>query len=475
MLRRAGRCTSAGAAGCDRRGARRAPARRGRRARDAARTRSGCWSSSTRTRRRCPTGCKHLVVYALQGRYEVDGDRHRAPRATRSSCAARPPARATTSSSPSAATARSTRPPTGSPARRRRSPCLPGGSNNVVRQDARDPHRRRRRHRAPAAARRPLGAARGRPRARQRPLVHVRRRRRARRQRRRARRRQPAAQGALRPLVLRRGARSRRSCAATSSTRRGWRSRSTAAPLRGRERVRPERRAVHVLRRPRRSTLVEGARLDSGDLAGVVLTRARPVRRADGHVPRAVRRGPDRQAPRRSRVRPAFARVDGALASTAGPFPIQVDGDHIGDETRRRFTVGAGRAAGRQLSVADAAAGPARPIGAAAVCARRRSIAQRRRRHHDDDQAWRCHRRCRIGCCESRPPHRWCGRSSRRVTARRVLRPRAGRRGATVPSALDAVTASSSAARSSIRRPACERRTLAGRCGEQRRSAAPRT
>ena len=46
----------------------------------------------------------------------TSGGRHRRPRATRSSCAARPRTRATTSSSPSAATARSTRPPTASPA-----------------------------------------------------------------------------------------------------------------------------------------------------------------------------------------------------------------------------------------------------------------------------------------------------------------------------------------------------------------------
>ena len=73
---------------------------------------------------------KHLVVYALQGRYEVDAVDTQA-RATRSSCVARPRARATTSWSRSAATARSTRPPTGSPAPQTPLTCLPGGSNNV--------------------------------------------------------------------------------------------------------------------------------------------------------------------------------------------------------------------------------------------------------------------------------------------------------------------------------------------------------
>ena len=65
--------------------------------------------------------------------------------------------------------------------------CLPGGSNNVFAQDARDPQRPRRRDRAPALAARPLGAAARRPRPRQRPRVHVRRRHGAGRQRRRAR------------------------------------------------------------------------------------------------------------------------------------------------------------------------------------------------------------------------------------------------------------------------------------------------
>ena len=61
------------------------------------------------------------------------------------------------------------------------------------RQAARHPDRRRRRHRAPAAPGRPLGAAHGRPRDRQRPLLHVRRRHGPGRQRRRARGQQPGA------------------------------------------------------------------------------------------------------------------------------------------------------------------------------------------------------------------------------------------------------------------------------------------
>jgi BRCT domain type II-containing protein len=58
---------------------------------------------------------KNLVVYALQGRYDVQAVDTQA-KGTRSSCAARPRTRATTSWSPSAATGPSTRPPTGSSA-----------------------------------------------------------------------------------------------------------------------------------------------------------------------------------------------------------------------------------------------------------------------------------------------------------------------------------------------------------------------
>jgi diacylglycerol kinase family enzyme len=83
--------------------------------------------------------------------------------------------------------------------------------------------------------------------------------------------------------------------------------------------------------------LVEGARLDSGDLAGVVLTRARPY-----DVPTVTFRalsGAARIAKHRgiaalSGIREATIRsVDGR------PVPLQVDGDHIGDETVAELSV----------------------------------------------------------------------------------------------------------------------------------------
>jgi diacylglycerol kinase family enzyme len=86
--------------------------------------------------------------------------------------------------------------------------------------------------------------------------------------------------------------------------------------------------------------LVEGARLDSGDLAGVMLTRARPY-----DVPTVTFRalsGAARIAKHRG-IR-AFAGVrEATVRSTDGrPVPLQVDGDHMSDETVAELSVGAG-------------------------------------------------------------------------------------------------------------------------------------
>ena len=86
--------------------------------------------------------------------------------------------------------------------------------------------------------------------------------------------------------------------------------------------------------------LVEGARLDSGDLAGVMLTRARPY-----DVPTVTFRalsGAARIAKHRgiaalTGVRSATIRsVDGR------PVPVQVDGDHMSDETVAELSVSPG-------------------------------------------------------------------------------------------------------------------------------------
>jgi diacylglycerol kinase family enzyme len=86
--------------------------------------------------------------------------------------------------------------------------------------------------------------------------------------------------------------------------------------------------------------LVEGARLDSGDLAGVMLTRARPY-----DVPTVTFRalsGAARIAKHRGIA--ALAGVHSAtIRSVDGrPVPVQVDGDHMSDETVVELAVAPG-------------------------------------------------------------------------------------------------------------------------------------
>src|SRR4051812_2140845 len=86
--------------------------------------------------------------------------------------------------------------------------------------------------------------------------------------------------------------------------------------------------------------LVEGARLDSGSLAGVVLIRARPY-----DVPPVTFRalsGAARVAT--SRAIDAFGAFSEAVVRShdGRPIPIQVDGDHIDDVVEARFSVAPG-------------------------------------------------------------------------------------------------------------------------------------
>jgi diacylglycerol kinase family enzyme len=83
--------------------------------------------------------------------------------------------------------------------------------------------------------------------------------------------------------------------------------------------------------------LVEGARLDSGDLSGVVLTRANPV-----DVPTVMFRalsGAARIA-RHRRVEALAGVTSATVRSLDGrPVPFQVDGDHVGDAVEVTFSV----------------------------------------------------------------------------------------------------------------------------------------
>jgi diacylglycerol kinase family enzyme len=86
--------------------------------------------------------------------------------------------------------------------------------------------------------------------------------------------------------------------------------------------------------------LVEGARLDSGDLAGVMLTRARPY-----DVPTVTFRALSGAA--RIAKHPGIAAFAGIRSATVRsvdgrPVPLQVDGDHMSDETVAELSVGPG-------------------------------------------------------------------------------------------------------------------------------------
>jgi diacylglycerol kinase family enzyme len=97
---------------------------------------------------------------------------------------------------------------------------------------------------------------------------------------------------------------------------------------------------VYTYFKSRPVNLVEGARLDSGNLAGVMLTRARPY-----DVPTVTFRalsGAARIAKHKG-IR-AFAHVDAATVRSVDgrPVPLQVDGDHMSDETVAELSVDPG-------------------------------------------------------------------------------------------------------------------------------------
>ena len=83
--------------------------------------------------------------------------------------------------------------------------------------------------------------------------------------------------------------------------------------------------------------LSEGSELDSGDISGVVLTRASPL-----DVPTIAFRAMSRRAEiaRHRRVVPFAGVGEVRVRSLDGRrVPVQVDGDHVADELEVRFTV----------------------------------------------------------------------------------------------------------------------------------------
>jgi diacylglycerol kinase family enzyme len=97
--------------------------------------------------------------------------------------------------------------------------------------------------------------------------------------------------------------------------------------------------APYTYFRKRPVHLVDGAGLDSGEVAGVVLTRAGPL-----DIPTVIWRAVSGRAQiaRHSKVN-AFQGRDLCVVSTDGrPLPVQVDGDYIGDHTEAVFSVAPG-------------------------------------------------------------------------------------------------------------------------------------
>ena len=82
--------------------------------------------------------------------------------------------------------------------------------------------------------------------------------------------------------------------------------------------------------------LIEGARLDSGDLAGVVLTRANPI-----DVPTVIARAlTSASMPGHRRVSAFTGAREIVVRSADGrPVPWHVDGDHVADDDEVRVTV----------------------------------------------------------------------------------------------------------------------------------------
>ena len=125
----------------------------------------------------------------------------------------------------------------------------------------------------------------------------------------------------------------------------------------------------------RRVDFGEGASLDSGDLAGVVLTRASPI-----DIPTITWRALSKHArlARHRRVHP-FSDLTGLRVRSLDerPLPLQVDGDYIGEATEAEFDVAA--ATGCSSSPEQFVHGSSRQLGAAPMIAgvRRHRVAAR--------------------------------------------------------------------------------------------------
>ncbi len=280
---------------------------------------------------------KHLVVYALQGRYQVDSvetrgaqPRDRAvPRGGAGRLRRRLRLRRRRDRQRGRQRAR----------RLRHAADLPAGRlDQRLRADPRDPQRRRRRDRAPAAAGRRIRAARDRPRRRRRPPLPLHRRHRPRRHRHPARRRAPAAEGPLRPLVLQPSPPiSRLQPRLRRQARRGWSPRSTGTQIEGVTAM-VQNATPSPTSAGGRSSWPRASRSTTARSPASCSERGQPARHADRHLPRARRAAPGSSSTAASPPSPAPREVT-IRSRDDRELPLQVDGDYLGVVPEARFWV----------------------------------------------------------------------------------------------------------------------------------------
>ena len=160
------------------------------------------------------------------------------------------------------------------------------------------------------------------------------------------RRRPPSAEDALRRVVLHAGPRSRPSTATTWSIRRGCAAELGAETVDGVTTI-VQSAEPYTYFGERPVHMAEGASLDSGDLAGVVLRRASRGRRPGDRLAGAVGPRPRHPSPPRRAVHRPDRGTRHSLDERA--LPLQVDGDYIGEVARGRFQQRTGGHAGRVL------------------------------------------------------------------------------------------------------------------------------
>ena len=226
--------------------------------------------------------------------------------------------------------------------------CLPGGSANVYCKILGIPGDAGRRHRAPAAHRRRLAAAPGGPGQRQRAPFHLLLGGRPRRQRGRARRRAPAAEGALRAVVLHLGGGHHLRAPLPAPSAAAGR-RASAGGRRSGVTAIVQNAAPFTYFQSRPIEVAEGADAGLGHAGRLRAAPGQPDRHAVHHLARASHAA--RGSPATGRCPPSRGVTELVVETADGrPVPLQVDGDFIGEVTEARYSVRPRRADRRLLT-----------------------------------------------------------------------------------------------------------------------------